>query len=347
MLINLGKSTSTCYAGIRGTGYYVPERVVTNKELEQCVDTTDEWIQQKTGIKERRIAAEDEATSDLAYKASLMAIEAAGITPADIDLIILNCVCPDHMDPATSCLLQARLGALNASAFDIHVGGCPGTVYALNIGTSFVTSGSCRNVLVVGADVNTSILDWKDRVTCCFFGDGAGAVVLGRSSRPGILGFSMYADGRGYETITIPHGGTRIRRENTSINTGLRDGPSSLHMDGKAVWNFAVDAFPDSIRELASETGISLSDIDIVIPHQANINIIKESMKRLDIPLEKAVTNLDKYGNTAAASVFIALAEAVREGRVVPQSKVALSAFGAGLAWGAAILDWNNDEDFL
>ena len=347
MLVNLVKNNSTYFAGIKGTGFYVPERVVTNKELEQYVDTNDDWIQQKIGIKERRIAAENEATSDLAYKAALMAIENAGITPQDIDLIILNCVCPDHRDPATACMVQAKLGAYNAAAFDVNAGSCPGTVYVLNIASNFITSGACKNVLVIGADVFTSIIDWKDRVTSCFFGDGAGAIILSRASKPGIMGYSLFADGRGYEAIIIPEGGSRLRVDNVSVNTGLKDGAACLHMDGKAVWNFATVSMPDSIKQVADSVGVNLYDIDLVIPHQANVNIIKESMKKLGLPFEKAFVNLDRYGNTASASVFIALAEAVREGRVPAGSMVAMSAFGGGLAWASALVQWNRKSDFI
>ncbi|MCX7748806.1 MAG: ketoacyl-ACP synthase III [Clostridia bacterium] len=347
MLVNLVNHNTPYYVGIKGTGYYLPERVVSNKEMEKYVETTDEWIQKKTGIKERRVANEGEATSDLAYKAALMAVEDAGLTPLDIDLIILNCLCPDHRDPATSCLVQQKLGAFNAAAFDINVGGCPGSVYSINLGSSFITSGACKNVLVIGADVITSMIDWMDRVTCCFFGDGAGAVVLSRVAKAGILGYSMYADGRGYESILVPQGGSRARAENISINIGLKDGATCVDMDGKAVWNFATNAFPESVRNVASDVGIELSDIDIVIPHQANVNIISEGMKKLEIPFEKAFVNIHKYGNTVGASVFIALAEAIREGRIKQGDKVALSAFGAGLAWGATLLEWNAKEDFI
>ncbi|MCX7748808.1 MAG: ketoacyl-ACP synthase III [Clostridia bacterium] len=347
MLVNLKHCKTTYYAGIRGTGYYVPDRIVTNKELEQYVNTTDEWIQQKIGIKERRVAADNEATSDLAYKASLMAIEDAGIEPQDIDLIILNCVCPDNRDPATACMVQAKLGAFNAAAFDVNAGSCPGTVYVLNIASNFITSGACKNVLVIGADVFTSIIDWQDRVTSCFFGDGAGAVILSRSAKPGLQGYTLYADGRGYEAIIVPQGGSKVRAENISINTGLRDGATCLDMDGKAVWDFATKVFPESIRQVADDAGIKVEDIDLVIPHQANVNIIKEGMKRLGLPFEKAFVNLDRYGNTASASVFIALAEAARQERLSPRSTVAMVAFGGGLAWASAIVQWNDRADFM
>jgi 3-oxoacyl-[acyl-carrier-protein] synthase-3 len=347
MLINLLKNSTSYYAGIKGVGYYVPERIVTNKELEQYVDTNDEWIQKKIGIKERRIAAENEATSDLAYKAALMAIEDAGIKPEEIDLIVLNCICPDHRDPATACRVQEKLGAVNAAAFDVNAGSCPGTVYVLNIASNFITSGACKNVLAIGADVFTSIIDWKDRVTSCFFGDGAGAVVLSRASKPGILGYSLYADGKGYEAIIVPEGGSRTRRNNISMNTGLIDGDNCLYMDGKAVWEFATVAMPNSIRDVANEVGVELSDIDIVVPHQANVNIIKESLRKLGIPYERAFVNLDRYGNTASASVFIALAEAVIEGRISPGSIVAMSAFGGGLAWASSLVKWNDKRDFI
>lgn len=347
MLLNLVKNNPPYYVGIRGTGYYLPERVVKNEELMQYVDTTDEWIQQKIGIQERRIAAENEATSDLAYKAALMAIENAGITAQDIDLIILNCLCPDHRDPATAHLVQAKLGAFKAAAFDVNAGGCPGNMYSVSIGANFVANGSCKNVLVIGGDVLTSIIDFRDRLMSCFFGDGAGAMVLSRASKPGIMGYSLYADGRGYETIYIPHGGSRARVDNVSVDPGMKDSSSYLHMDGKAVFNFATNVMPDSIKELANEVGMNLYDLDIVIPHQANINIIKESMKKLGMPLEKAFVNLHKYGNMHSASVFIAVAEAVREGRIPAESKVALTAFGSGLGWGAILLQWNKRADFI
>jgi 3-oxoacyl-[acyl-carrier-protein] synthase-3 len=347
MLVNLMGKKTTYYAGIKGTGYYVPERIVTNKELEQYVNTTDEWIQQKIGIKERRVAADNEATSDLAYKASLMALEDAGVKAEDIDLIILNCVCPDHRDPATACMIQAKLGAFNAAAFDVNAGSCPGTVYVLNIASNFITSGACKNILVIGADVFTSIIDWKDRVTSCFFGDGAGALVLSRCSKPGLMGYTLYADGRGYEAVIVPQGGTRLRTENISVNTGLKDGGTCLDMDGKAVWNFATTIFPESIKSVADEVGVKVEDIDLVIPHQANVNIIKEGMKRLGLPFEKSFVNLDKYGNTASASVFIALAEAARQGRIPPGGLVAMVAFGGGLAWASAITRWNDKQDFI
>lgn len=347
MLVSLVGEKTTYYAGIRGTGYYVPERIVTNKELEQYVNTTDEWIQQKIGIKERRVAADNEATSDLAYKASLMALEDAGIKPEELDLIILNCVCPDHRDPATACMVQTKLGAFNAAAFDVNAGSCPGTVYVLNIASNFITSGACKNILVIGADVFTSIIDWKDRVTSCFFGDGAGALVLSRSSKPGLNGYTLYADGRGYEAVIVPQGGSRVRAENISVNTGLRDGGTCLDMDGKAIWNFATKVFPESIRQVADSVGIKVEDIDLVIPHQANVNIIKEGMKQLGLPFEKSFINLDKYGNTASASVFIALAEAARQGRISPGGLLAMVAFGGGLAWGSAITRWNDPADFI
>ena len=347
MITNLSIERQLYYVGIKGTGYYVPERVVTNEELVQYVDTTDEWIQEKIGIKERRIAAENEATSDLAYKAALMAVEDAGLVPEDIDLIILNCICPDHRDPATACLVQQKLGAYNAAAFDINAGSCPGTVYALNIGANFIASGACKNVLVIGADVFTSIIDWRDRVTCCFFGDGGGAVVLGRSSKPGVKSYTLHADGRGYEALLIPEGGSRTRVNNIQINTGLVDRLSCLRMDGKEIKVFATTAMPKSIQEAAEAAGVKISDIDIVIPHQANINLIRAGMEKLGLPIEKAFTNLDRYGNTSSASVFIALAEAVRAGRIKAGDYVAMSAFGGGVAWGSALVQWNGKEDFM
>lgn len=347
VLVNFLKIKPVYYAGIKGTGYYVPERVVTNKELEQYVNTTDEWIQRKIGIKERRIAAEHEATSDLAYRAALMAIEDAGIVPEDIDLIIVNCICPDYKEPATAHIVQQKLGAVNSATFDINAGGCPGNVYAINVGCNFVVNGACDNVLVIGADIMSSIIDWRDRSTCCFFGDGAGAIIIGRTTRPGFLGYSMYADSQNHKAAIVPLGGTKSRSNNVNINIGLKDNMNFLSMDGKAIWDFATHVFPESIKELVYEIGGELPDIDVIIPHQANINIVKEGMRKMEIPFEKAFVNLDRYGNTAGASVFIALAEAVRAEKIFPGSRVALSAFGGGLAWGAVLLEWNHTKDFV
>lgn len=348
MFANLTQNNTIRYAGIKGTGYYVPERIVTNKEIVQYVNTTDEWIQQKIGILERRMANENEKTSDLAYKASLMAIEDAGIKVEDIDLILLNCLCPDHRDPATACFIQAKLNAFNAAAFDINVGGCPGSVYSINIATNFIVNGSCRNVLVIGADITAStLIDWRDRNTCCFFGDGAGAIIIGRTSRPGISGYSLHADGRGYRSILVPNTGTRNYPEGTSASNNMEDGLPYARMDGKAVYDFATNAFPNSVKEVVEGLEKKLSDIDLIIPHQANINIIKEGMRKLDIPYEKAYVNIHKYGNTSGASVFIALAEAVRDGCVREGNIVVLASFGAGLAWGSTLVEWNSKEDFL
>lgn len=347
MLVNLLNNSSRNYVGIRGTGYYVPERVVTNKEIEKIVGTTDEWIIQKIGIRERRIAAEDEATSDLAYKAAVKALENAEISPQDIDLIILNCICPDHRDPATSCLVQAKLGASNAAAFDVNAGSCPGTVYVLNIASTFITAGACKNVLAIGADVFSSLIDWKDKITSVFFGDGAGAVVLSRAEKPGIMGYSLYADGKGYENIIVQHGGSRARSDTISINPGLRDESAFLDMNGRAVWDFATEAFPASIRDLADKIGVHVSDINRVIPHQANTNIVKESMKKLGLPFEKAYLNIDRYGNTASASVFLALAEAVEKRMINAGDLVAMAAFGGGLAWASALIRWSDRKDFI
>ena len=350
MFVNL--TDSKYYAGVRGTGYYVPDRVVTNEEITQYVDTTDEWIQKKIGIKERRLASPEQKVSDLAYEAALMAIEDAEITPEEIDLIILGTLCPDHKDPATACLVQSKLGAFNASAFDIGIGGCPGTVYSLNIASNFISNGACKNVLVIGAHIAaTTVIDWKDRTTCCFFGDGAGAVVLSRAKKSGIKGYNMFTDGRGYGCIIAPQTSGRNFPEGHIPWNELKDDfrkkdEPFLYMDGKTVFEFATNAFPDSVKNVAEGLGISLDDIDLIIPHQANVNIIIEGMKKLKLPMEKAFVNIHKYGNTSAASVFIALAEAVREGRIQTGDTVGLASFGAGLAWGSILIEWNSKKDF-
>ncbi|KXG76422.1 3-oxoacyl-ACP synthase III family protein [Thermotalea metallivorans] len=345
MIANLGKSQSYG-VGIRGLGYYVPEKIVTNHDLAKRIDTSDEWIRTKIGVRERRWAAEHQALSDLAVEAGRRALENAGLEPGDIDLIVLARVDPDHIDPSTAFLVQHKLGMKHAGAFDAVIGGCPGSVYGIAIGANFVASGSCKNVLVIAGDIlSRNILNWDDRNTCCFFGDGAGAMVLGRVEKgKGIQTYLLDVDGSRYDACIIPAGGTRmpITRENVD-DAKVR----YLRMDNGAVWNFATTVFPQSIQQVAAAAGIDVQNIDFVIPHQANINIIKLSMEKLGLGMEKTHTTIEKYGNTGGASPFITLTEAVELGKVKAGDKVALVSFGAGLAWAAMLVEWNEKHDFI
>ncbi|SKC76393.1 3-oxoacyl-ACP synthase III family protein [Maledivibacter halophilus] len=345
MITNLAKSKEYG-VGIRGVGYYVPEQVITNHDLAKEVDTSDEWIRTRIGVKERRRAANSECLSDLATEAGKKAIENAGLSPEDIDLIILTRVDPDHIDPATSFLVQDKLKAKNAAAFDTVVGGCPGSVYAMAIGANFVATGGCKNVLVIGGDVlSRNILNWKDRATCCFFGDGAGAMVLSRVKKgKGLQSYLLEVDGSKYDTCIIPAGGVAmpITEENVDDKSARY-----LNMDNGAVWNFATTVFPDSIAKVVQEVGLENKDIDMVIAHQANINIIRTSLEKLGLSMEKTHTTIEKYGNTGGASPFITLTEAVELDKIKPGDNVAFVSFGAGLAWAGMLVQWNAKEDFI
>ncbi|MCG8539558.1 MAG: ketoacyl-ACP synthase III [Clostridia bacterium] len=345
MITNLANS-NTYGVGVRGIGYFVPDQIVTNHDLAKKIDTSDEWISRRIGVKERRIASEDETLSDLATKAGRKAIENAGLSPEDIDLIILARVDPDHIDPSTSFLVQHKLGAKNAAAFDAVIGGCPGSVYAMAIGANFIATGSCKNVLVIGADmISRNILNWEDRTTCCFFGDGAGAMVLSRVKKgKGIQSYLLELDGSRYEACIIPAGGIAmpITEENVD-DKNVRH----LKMDNKAVWNFATTVLPDSISRVAKESGLEVKDVDMIIAHQANINIIRTSLEKLGLGMDKTHTTIEKYGNTGGASPFITITEAVELGKVKKGDKVAFVSFGAGLAWAGMLIEWNLEEDFL
>ena len=332
--------------GIRGMGYYLPEKVITNFDLMKDIDTSDEWIRKRLGIVERRRAADNESLSDLAVRAGEDAIANACLRATDIELIILARIVPDHIDPATSSKVQYRLGAVNAGAFDVVVGGCPGSVYAISIGANFVASGAYNNVLVICGDVvSRSMLDFKSRETCCFFGDGAGAVILSRTSLgKGIQTFTLRADGSQYDAAIIKAGGV----VNPFNSENIEDRESKyLRMDNKAIWNFATKVFPECITEVAGEAGIRVEELDIIIAHQANINIIKSSMEKLNLSMDKTYTTIEKYGNTLGASVLITLCEAYRKGRIKKDDKVALVSYGAGLAWGGLYMKWSEKEDFI
>lgn len=325
-------------ARIAGTGYYVPEKVVTNLDLTKIMDTSDEWIVNKIGIKERHIASIDECTSDMAVKAATMAMKNANVTADDIDMILLATNFPDHISPATSVMIQKKLGAKNAFAFDIRAGGCPGSVYSISIASKFIADGTCGTVLVATADINSKGLDWSERSTAVIFGDGAAAIVLqalDQDSDGGIIDSQLYSDPEGYYSAYIPAGGV-VEPITEEV---IQEGKQYFKMDGRAIFDFATNVFPETVKKIVSDNNLDLEDIDFVIPHQANINIIKESMKRLNLSIERTYCNIDKYGNTGSASVGIAFAEAIEKGVIKKGNKVVLVSFGAGTAWGAVLLE--------
>jgi 3-oxoacyl-[acyl-carrier-protein] synthase-3 len=317
------------YSRIAGTGGYLPAKVLTNRDLEKTVDTTDEWIYSRTGIRQRHIAADDEKTSDLALQASRRALEAAGITAAELDLIIVATTTPDMIFPSTACILQAKLGAKNCPAFDVQAV-CSGFIYGLSTADQFMRSGQFRNALVIGAEIYSRILDWNDRATCVLFGDGAGAVVLQRSDKPGILSSHLHADGSHAGMLSVP--GT--------VCGGKVSGRPFLQMDGQGVFKFAVKVLGDVVDEALEANGMQRTDIDWLVPHQANIRIIQATAKKLGMSMEKVVQTVDRHANTSAASIPLALDEAVRDGRIRPGQNVLLEGVGGGFAWGAALVKW-------
>jgi 3-oxoacyl-[acyl-carrier-protein] synthase-3 len=320
---------SNTYSRIVGTGGYLPEKVLSNRDLELAVDTTDEWIYTRTGIRQRHIAADGEKTSDLALEASRSALQAAGIAAGDLDLIVVATTTPDMVFPSTACLLQAKLGVRNCPAFDVQAV-CSGFVYGLSTADSFMRSGKYRNALVVGAEIYSRILDWSDRSTCVLFGDGAGAVVLRRDSTPGIMSSHLHADGSYANQLSVP--GT--------VSGGKVSGRPLLQMDGGGVFKFAVKALDDLVEETLAANGMRKSEIDWLVPHQANIRIIQASAKKLGLSMEKVVVTVDRHANTSAASIPLALDEAVRDGRIRAGQHVLMEAVGGGFTWGAALVKW-------
>lgn len=318
-----------------GTGSYAPDRILTNLELEKLVDTSDEWIQTRTGIRERRVAEPDVATSDIAYEASLKALESSGVDARDLDGIIVGTVTPDYLFPSTACILQSRLGAKKAFAFDL-LAGCSGFLYALQAGKGIISGGDAKKLLVIGAETLSKITDFQDRTTCILFGDGAGAAVISASETPGILSTCLGANGDEWELLYMPGGGSRIPPSEASIKN--RD--HFLKMKGKEVFKEAVKALESSSLEAIKRADITPEEIDLFIPHQANYRILEAVRKRVGLPEEKVFSNLDRYGNTSSASVPLALDEAVRSGRVKEGDTILISVFGAGFTWGAAVVRW-------
>ena len=322
-------------AGILGTGSYTPSRVLTNFDLEKMVDTTDEWIRTRTGIVERRIADPDVATSDLALPAAQAALEQAQVDVSDIDLIMVGTVTPDTIFPCTASILQQKLGVKTA-AFDILVG-CTGFVYGVAVAGEMIASGAYDHILVIGAETLSRIADWEDRSTCVLFGDAAGAAVVGPVPEGrGILSYSLGNDGTNADALKVPAGGSRLPASAETVANRLH----YLTMNGPEVFKFAVRSMTESGEEVVSRAGLTMKDIDLVIPHQANLRIIDAAAKRLNIPYERFVCNLERYGNTSAATIPLALDEVHREGRIKPGDLILLSSFGAGMSWASMVLRW-------
>lgn len=326
-------------ATITGLGKYIPQKVMTNKDLEKIVDTSDEWITTRTGIKERHIAEDNVPTSELGLKAAEEAIKNSGITAKDLDLILVATVTPDMAFPATACIIQEKLGADKAAAFDIEAG-CSGFVYALSVGSQFIESGMYDNVLVIGAETLSKITDWEDRSTCVLFGDGAGAAVLQPSNKGGLLAFDLGADGSGGKTLFMPGGGSL----NPASDKTVADKMHYIKMEGNSVFKFAVKRMGQSSLDVLKKAGLDADDVDLLIPHQANTRIIDAAAKRLKLSNDKVYVNLPKYGNTSSASVPIALVEAREKGLVNNGDIIVLVAFGAGLTWASTVIEWNEGE---
>jgi 3-oxoacyl-[acyl-carrier-protein] synthase-3 len=323
-------------ATITGTGMYVPDRVLTNRDLEHMVETSDEWIRERTGIRERRIAAPDQASSDLAVIAAQRALEAAGLEPRDVDQIVLATTTPDRYLPSCACTVQAKLGASNASAYDMFAA-CTGFVYGLGIARGAIGTGQADTVLVIGVETLSRIVDYTDRNTCVLFGDGAGAAVLQACpAGEGILAISMGSDGTLGEVLEIPAGGSS---QPASADTVQARG-HFIKMRGRELFKIAVRAMEDSVRRTLEATGLATDDIDLLVPHQANLRILDAVRERLALPSEKMIVNIERYGNTSSASIPISLDEVVREGRVKPGDNVGLVAFGGGATWGATLMKW-------
>ncbi|OGI47483.1 MAG: 3-oxoacyl-ACP synthase [Candidatus Muproteobacteria bacterium RIFCSPHIGHO2_01_FULL_65_16] len=320
------------FARIAGTGGYLPQKVLTNAELEKMVDTTDAWIVERTGIRERHIAADGETTGNMAEHAARRAIQAAGVTPQDIDLIVLATTTPDRVFPSTACLLQDRLGIHGCPAFDVQAV-CTGFIYALAIADKFIHTGSARCALIVGSETLSRIIDWTDRATCVLFGDGAGAVVLTAADAPGIVSTHLHADGRYKDLLTVPAG----------ISQGydkVTKGQAHLNMEGGEVFKVAVNTLGRIVDETLAANHMQKADIKWLVPHQANIRIIAATARKLDLPMERVVLTVERHGNTSAASIPLAFDEAVRDGRIKRGETVLMEAFGGGFTWGSVLLKY-------
>jgi 3-oxoacyl-[acyl-carrier-protein] synthase III len=325
------------YAHITGWGMSVPEKILTNEDLVKVLDTDEAWIVERTGIRQRRIASPQDTSASLATEAALEALKVANVKPNEIDLIIVSTSSPEHIFPATACLVQDRIGANKAGAFDLSAA-CSGFIYGLNIATTAIQSQSIKNALVIGTETLSRLVNWKDRGTCILFGDGAGAFVLQAAEEPGgVLSAVMRSDGSGGDALSIPAGGSRLP---TSLAT-VAEGQHYIHMNGREVYRFATRVMSQATLEAVEKANLKIEDIDLLIPHQANQRIIEAAARNLNIPMEKVVVNVDRYGNTSTASIPIATVEAINEGRLHPGDRIVFVGFGAGLTWGAAVTLWN------
>ncbi len=326
----------TRYAHITGWGMSVPAKILTNDEIAQFVDTSDAWIREMTGIHERRIANPEETTGLLATQAAQRAMEVANVRPTEVDLIIVATSSPEHLFPATACLVQDRIGATNCGAFDI-LAACSGFIYALDIAAQAIRTGSIKTALVIGAETLSRLVNWRDRSTCILFGDGAGAFVLQGSDEPGgVLSTMLRSDGSGGDLLSIPAGGSFIPASPHSVGNGLH----FIQMNGREVFRFATRVMAKATEQVVEAAGLKMEDISLIVPHQANFRIIEAAARGLKLPLEKFVINLERYGNTSTASIPIALCEAIEAGRVQRDDKLVIVGFGGGLTWGAATVHW-------
>ncbi|QTL98215.1 beta-ketoacyl-ACP synthase III [Iocasia frigidifontis] len=325
-------------ATITGLGNYIPPKVLTNKDLEKMVDTSDEWITTRTGIKERHIVEDDVSTSDMVYVAAQKALKNSGMKADKLDLIIVATVTPDMPFPATACLIQERLGAEKAAAFDLEAG-CSGFVYALSVATQFIETGVYGNALVVGADILTKITDWEDRSTCVLFGDGAGAAILQATDKGGMLAFDLGSDGSGGKSLYMPGGGSL----SPSSELTVKERQHYIKMEGNQVFKFAVKIMEQSSVDVLNKAGLKPEDVNLFIPHQANTRIINAAAKRLKLTDDKVFVNLPKYGNTSSASIPLALVEAKEKGLINEGDIIVLVAFGAGLTWASTVIKWHEE----
>ena len=324
------------YAHITGWGMSVPTKILTNHDLAQMVDTNDEWIRSRTGICQRHIASPEDTTASLGVEAAIAALEVANFKPAELDLIVVATSSPEHIFPATACVVQDRLGAVKAGAFDL-LAACSGFIFALNMASQAICSGSINSALVIGSETLSRIVNWQDRETCILFGDGAGAFVLQSSDEPGgVLSAVIRSDGSGGDLLSLPAGGSRLPANSETVKNGYH----YIHMNGREVYRFATRVMAQATREAIEAANLKMDDIHLVVPHQANQRIIEAAARGLNIPLERCQVNLERYGNTSTASIPIAVCEAVQQGRLKCDDRAVFVGFGAGLTWGAVVVQW-------
>lgn len=325
------------YAHITGWGMAVPEKILTNDDLAQMVDTSDQWILERTGIRERRIAAPEQSSASLATDAAQQALEVANLKPSELDLIIVSTSSPEHIFPSTASLVQDRIGAARAGAYDL-LAACTGFIYALSAAAQAIRSGSATNVLVIGTETLSRLTNWQDRNTCILFGDGAGAFVLQASENPGgVLSSILRSDGSGADLLTLPAGGSFLPASHETVEKGQH----FIQMNGREVFRFATRVMSQATREAVEAAQLTLDEVDLIIPHQANQRIIESAARSLEIPLERFMVNVERYGNTSTASIPIATCEAIQQGRLKAGDRVVFVGFGAGLTWGASVIEWS------